>query len=151
MPNDQTGVKQIMMNSEGYLLHNRKMHLRIFNLDDWAQLTDGDIVKLIRLSWHLNSDNALGYKKKIWRPYNVQQMADALGLSLNRMYDFKKRLTDAAIMKQLHGQFYLNPLYVMRGKRVSVLLYTLFEAELARCLTDNAKRQFQWLQEGGDL
>lgn len=148
MGNDP-GYKNRMMTADGYLLHHRKSHLRVFDYESW-QLDEGDKSKLIRLAWHMNHDNALGSKRKVFRPYTLQQLGEVVGLTPNRMYEFKKRLSDAGIIRQLDAIFYLSPIYVMKGKRLSLLLYTVFETELDPHLTNYTKQLFKQLQEGNE-
>jgi hypothetical protein len=70
------------------------------------------------------------------KPLTVPKLADRLGMSINRCYDFVQHMCDLRVMARDNGRLYINPCYFFRGRYLSWHLYRLFEQDLESVLPD---------------
>lgn len=130
-----------------------------------AEMTDAEIGKLMRLGKHMWRDtNMLGFRGHGGiKPYDIQSMAKLLErtvekdgkqeiepISIRHMERFIKKMIDLGVMAKarvetggiIEVQYYINPLYVFGGNRISNNLYILFHASLDKYIPEWARRKF---------
>lgn len=109
-----------------------------------------DIANMMILSKKLLPNvNVVGYKgNKGYKPMNIVQMGEVVGLKERQAYRFIKKMVSVGMMVRsatpiLGGheiQYIVNPLFFLNGKFISDFLYGLFKEQLDETLP-------QWVRE----
>lgn len=103
---------------------------------------DADFGRMMRIAATINNNNQIIYKDKSTGkgvPANRELLYKMVpNLSADRARKFVKRMIDLDIIKEMKcdkvSNFFVNPIYTMNAKDISVELYCLFKAELDKYL-----------------
>lgn len=64
------------------------------------------------------------------RPISKQELAEELGLCEKQFRRFLKIATEKRVIKEYDHKLYMNPLFFIRGRKLTWQLYTLFQEDL---------------------
>lgn len=126
---------------KGYLFWNRRSFAKTYqDIEFPKQMTDLEIGRMTRLAKKIWSNtNMLGYRGNGGiRPYDVQMIAEFLGIKLRRAQQFLKKMitigiiakVDIEVADRQETHFYVNPIYFFSSNRMPLNLYLLFRDEL---------------------
>ena len=110
----------------------------------------GRIMLIIR---HIDSNNMIIYKDKHTRtgaPANKELLYKMTGYdNRNSARRFINKMTDKGIIKEWkcddYSRYYINPIYTMADRGITVELYSLFKEELDLVLPEKAKKELSAL------
>ena len=77
-----------------------------------------------------NTNVIVKHYKNYDKPLNRETLAEELGISERQFFRFFKIATDKRIIKEYDHKLYINPLFFIRGRKLSWELYTLFQEDL---------------------
>lgn len=114
-----------------------------------------DLGRLFKLINSMDSNNMLGIYDRHLKHYqpvtNKQMLYDMLGLTNHsRAAKFYDRLREIELLKEWHNDngetvFYINPVYTMADRGITLTVYKLFYKELNRVLPYKARISLQAL------
>lgn len=120
----------------GFLLFHNARQVRSFPGVQWPEMTNNELAHLFKLSRTLNANNRI-------RPATAKQVAEVIGLSLRRTYDFLFMMQGLRIIAKTEHGFYMNPIYFFAGKYLKPELYRLFKEELHPHLSAWARERME--------
>ena len=151
-----------------YMIFAGKGASRIWKDLDYSDLMDhklADEGRLMRLIRSVDADNIITIKDKHTHQRraasSIQDLMDITDCKKRSWTDFKGKLDRADIMAygeitladETHKRFYINPIYTMGDRKITLTIYKLFQESLDRVLPNKAKENLQrhWEEEfGGD-
>lgn len=135
-----------------YNLSTRTKSFRVFsgegrNIDDVIE-GDADFRRMFRLMKYMNDCNQLMYSdnKKKAVPMNKKIMAIVFKMTEKKVGEFLSRMKKLNIIKEDGmGNYFINPLYTMASRGITVKVFLLFRKELEAVLNENAIKDLQTL------
>lgn len=135
-----------------YNLSTRSKSFRVFCgegrcIDDVIK-SDADFRKMFRLMNCMNESNQLMYadNKKKAVPMNKKIMSILFNMTEKKVGEFLSRMKKLNIIKEDGmGNFFINPVYTMASRGITLKVYLLFRKELEAILNENAIKDLQTL------
>lgn len=116
-----------LITEQGYLLYNNKPSVKVWTFRE-IPLAATDQAKLMQLLPFVGKGNAL-IRDDV--SMSTAQVGHVIGLSRPRASSFLQRAQKAGVIRKVGNTYYVSPLYLMRGNRLSAQLYRIFEDQLA--------------------
>lgn len=149
-----------------YMIFAGKGASRIWKDLDYSDLMDhklADEGRLMRLIRSVDADNIITIKDKHTHQRraasSIQDLMDITDCKKRSWTDFKGKLDRADIMAygeitlagEVHKRYYINPIYTMGDRKITLTIYKLFQESLDRVLPNKAKENLQrhWEEEFG--
>lgn len=142
-----------------YFFRPKTSFLKVYVPDDSAvpDLYDAldeepkDIGQIMLIMRHIDNDNMIQYRDKHNKqstPANKKILYQMISKNPEVARRFVKKMMDKGIIRKWESEweggkierFFINPLYTVRDKGISLNLYKLFKEELDLYLTDKAKK-----------
>lgn len=149
----QRPISAAFDDEKGYLFWVRKSFAKTFVDVDFPKamttLEIGQMTILAKKIW--SNTNMLGYRGNGGvRPYDIDKIADILGISSRQAYRFINKMTRLGVMAKVsvnvegrrETHFYINPLYFFSSNRVPLNLYLVFRHQLDKVLPQWVIRRF---------
>lgn len=123
-------------NENGYLYRNRTKVLKAFTDKPYPkELSWNEKGKLSDLEQYVGNEQLIVYKSnKIIKPHTITTIAKILDSSVRQTRAFIKKCKELKVIAEIeiNGIVYyaLNPIYKLRGNRISLTTYIAFQEEL---------------------
>lgn len=139
-------------NDEYYFMEGNE-HIRSFHKIKFPEeMSDKEIGRLATLARELQNDNVLGYVGGGGIiAYNEKGIGLTIGLSQANTCRFIRKMMRLGIMNKAeclvngkkYPEFYINPIYYIKGNRISRRLYLIFQEQLDKVIPDWAKQRYR--------
>ena len=149
---NKTPHKNQFWNGERYNLSTKTKSFRLFcgegrNIDDVIK-SDADFRRVFKLMNCMNDNNQIMYadNKKKAVPMNREIRTRVFGMTQNKVGEFLSRMKKVNVIKEDGmGNFFINPVYTMANRGITVKVFLLFRKELEQILNENAIKDLQTL------
>ena len=148
------GFEKCFWNGERYIINSRTAFIKVYrpsdsnNCPDLADVIedDADFGRMMRIVLRgIDDKNMIIYKDKHTRkgmPANRDLLYEMTGLSESRARKFIKKMNDLGVIKEWKcvktSRFYVNPIYTMAERGITLDLYKLFREVISPYLTTQA-------------
>lgn len=86
----------------------------------------------------IEENQLLGYRSKGFKPLDAEKMAKIFNAGERQTKDLIKKMKDYKIIKEvsIDGEIWyaFNPIYALKGKRISFTIFIIFQKELMQIL-----------------
>lgn len=129
-------------NENGYLYRNRTKVLKEFTDNPYPkELTWAEKGKLCEIELYVGNDQLIVYKSgNVVKPHNLTTLAKVLETTDRQVQRLLKKCKDLRVISEItiNGIRYyaLNPIYKLRGNRISLTTYIAFQDVLVKELPE---------------